>query len=398
MQKAEMKLALVLANMPGYSETFIRSLIDQLSRAGHKVVLFTDGAESARIKGCEVICGYSKRKPIGGTFFILSSFIATILTKPKVLLKFFKLEKALGMSYSAMFKRYVKNAHILRHSCDKLHFTFSTLMLGRENVALAKGVQSSISMRGFDMYVFPVKNPGCYNQLFKNIDKVHSISANLVDAARQHGLGESVPVSVIPPAVNDKLLNKERVIAGEISKNQVLSIVTVGRAHWMKGGEDMLHGLQKLKQQGIRFVFKWIGDGPDMERLQFAAMQLGLGDDTQFIGKLNHEQTINAVAESDIYLQYSYKEGFCNAVLEAQALSKLCVVSNGGALSENVLHDETGWVLKERTPMSLANKIVELAEMPSETLQRVRERAASRVEEGFNLEKQRVEFVKFFES
>lgn len=389
---------MVLANMPGYSETFIRSLIEQLTKAGHEVILFTDGAENERIEGCEVICGYSKRNPVGGALFILSSLILTIVTKPKVLFKFFGLEKSLGISYSALFKRYVKNAHILRYSCDKLHFTFSTLMLGRENVALAKGIQSSISMRGFDMYVFPVKNPGCYNQLFKSIDKVHSISQNLVDTARQHGLSESVPVSVIPPAVNNTLLDKKSLAASEDLKDQVLNIVTVGRAHWMKGGEDMLHGLQELMQSGVPFTFKWIGDGPDMERLQFAAKQLGLGDRAKFLGKLSHKQTTEEVAASDVYLQYSYKEGFCNAVLEAQALAKLCIVSNGGALSENVLDGETGWVLKERTPSSLAKKIAELTKMSKVELEGLRKNAHVRVAEDFNLEKQRAEFIKFFES
>ena len=40
---------------------------------------------------------------------------------------------------------------------------------------------------------------------------------------------------------------------------------------------------------------------------------------------------------SDVYLQYSVQEGFCNAVLEAQAMGLLCVVSDGGALPENVI-------------------------------------------------------------
>ena len=41
--------------------------------------------------------------------------------------------------------------------------------------------------------------------------------------------------------------------------------------------------------------------------------------------------------DSDLYIQYSFSEGFCNAVLEAQSKGVLSIVSNAGALSENII-------------------------------------------------------------
>ncbi|MBK7870836.1 MAG: glycosyltransferase family 4 protein [Saprospiraceae bacterium] len=49
--------------------------------------------------------------------------------------------------------------------------------------------------------------------------------------------------------------------------------------------------------------------------------------------------------KADIYLQYSIQEGFCNAVLEAQAMGLLCIVSDAEGLPENILHGQTGWVV-----------------------------------------------------
>lgn len=393
-----MRLGLVLTSMPGYSETFIRSLVEQLSDAGHQVILFIDGPDNASIGNAQVVSGYAKRNKIGGLLFIVQSLLLTLITKPTTLLSFYKLEKQTGKGFGGIFKRYVQNAHIIKVSCDKLHFGFTTLMLGRENVAKAKRIKSSVSMRGFDMYVYPVKNPGCYKLLFDRLDKVHSISEDLLKTAYKYGLNRMTATQVIPPAVKEDIIAKGQIHSPIKPEKGPLKLVTVGRTHWMKGGEDMLHALANLKRDGVEFTLKWIGDGPDMERLKFASLHLGLREQVSFVGKLDHNQTIEEVTNCHIYLQYSYKEGFCNAVLEAQALSKLCVVSNGGALAENVIHNETGWVVEERSSIHLQKQIAEIALKSHEELERVAKNGHQRVKKSFNCEVQRKEFIEFFEN
>lgn len=61
-----------------------------------------------------------------------------------------------------------------------------------------------------------------------------------------------------------------------------------------------------------------------------------------------HEDIAKHLVTSDIYIQYSVQEGFCNAVLEAQATGMLCVVSDAEGLAENVLHEITGWVVPKK--------------------------------------------------
>ncbi|MBE9490741.1 MAG: glycosyltransferase, partial [Bacteroidetes bacterium] len=96
-------------------------------------------------------------------------------------------------------------------------------------------------------------------------------------------------------------------------------------------------------------------------------------------------------------LQYSISEGFCNAVLEAQAMGLLCVVSDGGALSENVLHEKTGWIVPKRKPKALAEAIMKVIHLPKEEKEKVRNNANERVIESFNLIKQQQEFIEFYE-
>ena len=79
--------------------------------------------------------------------------------------------------------------------------------------------------------------------------------------------------------------------------------------------------------------------------------------------------------KGDFYIQYSIQEGFCNAVLEAQAMGLLCIVSDADGLSENVLHNETGWVVPKRNPTLLAQKMIETIDLNDTEKSKIRENA-----------------------
>ena len=116
----------------------------------------------------------------------------------------------------------------------------------------------------------------------------------------------------------------------------------------------------------------------------------------KFIGVITHEAVATHMATSDIYIQYSVQEGFCNAVLEAQAAGMLCVVSDAEGLSENVLHEITGWVVPKRQPELLATQLETLIKLPETILKSTSERAVNRVIDEFNLEKQQNAFEAFY--
>jgi colanic acid/amylovoran biosynthesis glycosyltransferase len=115
-----------------------------------------------------------------------------------------------------------------------------------------------------------------------------------------------------------------------------------------------------------------------------------------FVGSVPHQEIRGYYKEADIYLQYSIQEGFCNAVLEAQAMGLLSIVSDAEGLPENVLHGRTGWVVPKRSPGLLAKKIEHVLGTSDEKLNQIRENAMARVKKEFNLEKQSQKFHSFF--
>ena len=74
----------------------------------------------------------------------------------------------------------------------------------------------------------------------------------------------------------------------------------------------------------------------------------------------------------------------------------MSIVSDGGAFSENVINGETGWVIQKNSPKLLAEKIVEVINLPDSNKEKIRKQAIERVTKEFNIEKQQKEFIDFY--
>ncbi len=391
-----MRIGIVLPALPSYSETFFLNLINGLLKEGHEIVLFIQGSNKIKYLSCEI---HSAPKLSGNTvskaFNALVALLKLSIFSPKPSYRFWQLEKANGSSFSKIIKRLIINSHILNQKLHWLHFGYATMGLERERVGKAIGARVAVSFRGYDISIYPLKNPGCYNQLWKNIDKVHTISDDLLHEAYLLGLPQTMETVKITPAIEVEIFVHSR---DRLFENKTLRILTVGRLHWKKGLEYILEALAQLKKQGYTIHYTMVGTGIEYERLVYAAYQLGLAQEVHFMGKLPHTEIPHLMATHDVYIQYSVQEGFCNAVLEAQAAGMLCIVSDAEGLSENVLHNQTGWVVPKRNSPLLAKQIEAIYHLPHQNLMEITFNAVSRVKSNFNLEKQRSEFLKFYQA
>src|SRR5690554_1651123 len=335
------KIGLVLSQPPGYSETFFRSKIKGLKEKGVEVHLFCQNKNDDFTLCPLVVSPKVSKNPFLQLWFFIKEYVL-LLPYMSTVIRFVKLERAEGTGWAQVFKKLYLNAHLLKAKLDWLHFGFATMALGSETVAKAIGAKMAVSFRGFDIAVYPVKNPGCYNLLWKYVVKVHTIGDGLWEMAKKHGMPETIPYLKITPAIDIRLFQS---LPSDFPIKDKPIFMTTGRLHWITGYVSTLEALALLKANGLDFIYKIVGEGKDYERIAFAAYQLGLSENIEFLGKLPHGEVKEHLQTADIYLQYSVQEGFCNAVLEAQAMGKLCVVSNAEGLSENVLHDKTGWVV-----------------------------------------------------
>ena len=388
----KMSVGIVLPGIPGYSETFFRSKINGLQGKGAEVTVFAASKEKTiqklpcRVRYAPKLNG-SKVILLATSFFILSK---AFLFNYKVSRRFLALERKDGTSMNDCIKKLIANHFILRYDLNWLHFGFGTMALGRENVAEAINAKMAVSFRGFDHYVYPLKNPDCYNKVFSKEVKYHVLSDGMKTSLIKKGISKN-RIQKITPAIDINLFTNS------CKENNRLQIVTVARLHWIKGLEYTLEALSILKLEGIDFHYTIVGEGSDRERLLFAAYQLGLEKNITFAGKLITSKVKNILEQADVYLQYSIQEGFCNSTLEAQAMGLLCIVSDAEGLKENVIDNQTGWVVPKRTPKLLANKLKEVIVLDTVQKNGITQNAVARVKAEFNLEKQMEEFIDFYQ-
>lgn len=388
-----MKIGLVLPNVPSYSETFFRNKIVGLQQNGHTVILYVNNSEAeSKYHNCTVV----KAPKLNGNKIIvlwnlLLELLKMIFINPKRSYRLYKFNKKDNVSLVKNFKSIVSNQFLLTQKLDWLHFGFGTMALERENVAQVIGAKMAVSYRGFDIGVYPLKNPNCYEKTFSKAKKIHVISDDIAKLLIKEGLKDSQKIVKITPAIDTSLF------ASEIKNDNLeLRFATISRLHWKKGIEYTLESLALLKTNGIQFHYTIIGDGIEKERLVFAVHQLGLSENVIFTGKLSPQEIKEELSKTDIYLQYSIQEGFCNAVIEAQAMGLVCIVSDAEGLSENVLHNQTGFVVAKQNAQLLFEKIKQVIQLPETEKQVIQKNAVLRVKNEFNIGKQQQEFLDFY--
>jgi len=387
-----MHIGFIMPSIPNYSEIFILNKMEGLLNYGFKVSLFVASERDSKTLPLSIPIFYQVN--IKNKFNLLFVLITTFISHPISCIRYLNLEKNTHDNCLIALKHLISNAHIICQPLDWLNFCFATAGIGRENLASAMGAKSAVSFRGFDIGLYPHQHPGCYELLWQKIDKVHTISDDLYKKAIELGLDHKTPFKKIPPAINAEFFRSDAL--EDIHKP--LRILTVGRLHWKKGYEYALKALSLLKDKQINFEYRIIGEGNHREAILYAIHQLKLKKNVKVRGQLSHEDVKGEMEWADIYIQPSIQEGFCNAVLEAQAMGLLCIVTNAEGLSENVLDRKTGWVVPKRSPEAIAEQTINILNMKKHQYNNIRKNAIDRIKNHFQLDDQIKNWSKFYQN
>lgn len=392
-----MRIGIVLPQVSAYSETFFDNKIRGLHAQGHKVVLFINSNHHD-----EVIQDIPLRvaPKLSGSFIIvllksIFLFIRICFKSFKKSIKLYNLNRINHVSIIQSIKNVLSSSYILEEPLDWLHFGFGTMVINKEYVAQAMGAKMAISFRGFDIGVYPIKNPGCYSKAWAVVDKVHVISDDIKNLVYQNGFNDEAPIVKITPAIDTSFFLTD---LKEQGLSSPLNFITIARLHWKKGLVYTMEALSYFKRTNPNFKYTIIGEGMDIERLKFATYQLGIQENVVFAGRCSREDIKSKLIEADIYIQYSVQEGFCNSVLEAQALGLACIVSDAEGLSENVINEETGWVVKSRDSKKLSDTLIKIINLPNNEMLKIKKNAVHRVRKEFNLIIQDKRFREFYKT
>ena len=124
---------------------------------------------------------------------------------------------------------------------------------------------------------------------------------------------------------------KKKIKRFKNSKKEKLIIGTTGWVNLkLKGQHDVVKALYYLKKQGInRFEYQLVGAG-DKTYLEKLIKKYKLTNEVKILGAKPHDEVFKWLDTIDIYIQPSYQEGLCRAVVEAMSRACPIIVSNAG--------------------------------------------------------------------
>jgi glycosyltransferase involved in cell wall biosynthesis len=126
----------------------------------------------------------------------------------------------------------------------------------------------------------------------------------------------------------------------------------------VKGLESFIRAAAIVFRQNPRTRFVIVGEGTLRESLRTLAANLGMEDNIVFTG--SSSDVWSFLSAFDIGVLCSLSEGFSNAILEYLAMGLPVVATNVGGNVEQVLDQETGFLVPPENPDALAQALLKL--------------------------------------
>jgi glycosyltransferase involved in cell wall biosynthesis len=172
-------------------------------------------------------------------------------------------------------------------------------------------------------------------------------------------------------------------------------VLSVARLVEKKGLHHLMHACVLLKERGVRFRVRIIGDGEWKEKLRTLLDELGIGDVMSLEGALPQEEVIRWYRRATIFTLPSQiteegdRDGIPNSIVESMACGLPVLSTPVSGIPELVRDGETGRLVPPCDPEALAAAIAEM--LGSRTLRdRIRRGARAAVERTFDLERNAV--------
>ena len=177
-------------------------------------------------------------------------------------------------------------------------------------------------------------------------------------------------ISIIPCGVNLDLFRpiQRETARCHLGLNGESIIVFVGRIIPLKGIDSMLKAMTYLEgKQGIKFVVIGGDDHSqaEMQRLKNLSRTLRIDESVIFLGSVKQETLPFFYSAADLCVVPSYYESFGLVVLESLACGTPVVATKVGCAESVIRYGETGYVVTDNDPGSLADKISRLLSTPN---------------------------------
>ncbi|WP_205508771.1 N-acetyl-alpha-D-glucosaminyl L-malate synthase BshA [Longitalea arenae] len=189
-------------------------------------------------------------------------------------------------------------------------------------------------------------------------DAITAVSQNLRDETYRNFKIEK-EIKVIQNFVDVKRFRKKPIDAFRrvIAPHNEKVVLHASNFRKLKRVNDVVRVFAELNKK-VPSKLLFVGDGPERPAAESLARELGIYDETRFVGR--QEQIEEVLAISDLFMLPSDYESFGLAALEAMAAGVPVISSNAGGLPEINVEGETGYLADVGDVNTMSQRAVEL--------------------------------------
>ena len=222
--------------------------------------------------------------------------------------------------------------------------------------------------------------------VFKNSDRISVNSSFIMDAVLAIDRGAVKKIELIPMGVDVNLFKPH---PGNAARGAP-TVLTVGRLIELKGIAYLIRAMKDVVKRYPDAMLVIGGSGPEKENLEDLTNELGLNKNVRFIGFIQNAELPGHYAAADVFVLPSInKDGLTEALgvvlLEAMASGTPVIGSDVGGIPDIIRDGHNGFLVPERSPGPLAERIIEL--LSNEKLaEKFRVNGLNTIKDGFSWE------------
>ena len=360
-----MKIGIYAGTIP--PPVFINNLVNGLANKNDTVILYGKVTErNYKFSNPAIVQRRIPSTKLGVILYSIYALPKLIVTQPQLYLTIVKILRRNSTNWIQFLKRSCRVLPPFLDNLDIFHIQWAKTLVQYPEFIEKLTCPVVLSLRGAHINYSPLSDKVLaqkYMKYFPMVAGFHAVSNAIAKEVEKY-TADPGKITVIHPAVKRKLINHEQ--TKKTIESEKIIIISVGRCHWKKGYTFALDAMALLKKKDVQFHYTIIAAGRDHEHISYQIQDLGLSEYVSFINGLSHEEALNQLSKSDIFLLPSLEEGISNAVLEAMALGIPVISTDCGGMGEVIRNGKNSFLVPVRDAESMAKTIrnfIDLDEM-----------------------------------
>jgi len=281
---------------------------------------------------------------LGGTWGSLNFFLGAIAIFPKAVFFASKMKEQGVTHIHAQFANHPAVAALIAHRLTGIPFSFTAR--GTDVQVDRRMLKQKLEASEFAIAV------ASYNK------KIMAEECGPDARDKIHVIYGGVDVERLTPSVRSHSTGAFRILC-------------VARFEEVKGHHYLVEACRRLRERGVAFECRLVGDGPLLARIKKHIKRMGLSSEVRLLGGRTYQEVIQELRRADVVVSPAVptrngkREGIPNVLKEAMACAVPVVASAVGGIPELVEDGQTGILVAPRDAVLLADALKRLSDDPA---------------------------------